>query len=341
MPRRRERLAEHGGDARHPASLRHRRGGATASGQPALWLCSGAVLDSTPLPSRLGPYRVLSRLGRGGACEVLLGESYGAAGFVRRVALKRLHEALADDPELVRALQREAQLGGLLRHPCLVQVWHLGLDDGRYFVAMEWIDGLDLATLLDREPAPPKVARAVARELARALDYLHRARDLHGAPLGLIHRDLSATNVLLSLEGEVKLADLGLAKATLLADRSRGDVRKGTYAYMSPEQVEHRVLTQASDQFSLGVLLAELFTGARPFDRDGELATLQAIADATPPQWPGLDQPTAELLRRCLARAPADRFPDLRELGRALAELGEAAAPPELASWVARGRATG
>lgn len=290
------------------------------------------------LPQRIGPYRVLSRLGQGGACEVLLAESYGASGFVRRVALKRLHAALAHEPELVRALIREAQLGALVAHRGVVAVWGLSQHEGEYFVVMEWVDGFDLATLLERGQAPPAVARAIAAELAAALDALHRAKDLSGRPLGIVHRDLSAANVLISREGEVKLADLGLAKATLLADRSRGDARKGTYAYMSPEQVAHEGLTQASDQFSLGVLLAELWTGARPFDREGALATMQAIADAVLPAWPALDEASAALLRRCLAKAPADRFPDVAALRASLRALGPVADGSELARWVAEAR---
>lgn len=286
------------------------------------------------LPPRIGPYRVLSRLGQGGACEVLLAEGYGASGFVRRVAIKRLHAALAQEPELVRALIREAQLGALVAHRGVVAVWGLGQHEGEYYVVMEWVDGADLATLLERGPAPPAVARAIALELAAALDALHRASDLEGKPLGIVHRDLSATNVLLSREGEVKLADLGLAKATLLADRSRGDARKGTYAYMSPEQVAHEVLTQASDQFSLGVLLAELWTGARPFDREGALATMQAISDAVLPAWAELEPACAWLLRRCLARSPVDRFPDVAALRAGLRALGPVADSGEVAAWV-------
>lgn len=288
------------------------------------------------LPQRIGPYRVVSRLGQGGACEVLLAEGYGAAGFVRRVAIKRLHAALAQEPELVRALIREARLGALVAHRGVVAVWGLGQHEGEYYVVMEWVDGADLATLLEGGPPPAAVARAIAAELAAALDALHRAADWQGQPLGIVHRDLSATNVLLSREGEVKLADLGLAKATLLADRSRGDARKGTYAYMSPEQVAHEVLTQASDQFSLGVLLAELWTGARPFDREGALATMQAIADAALPRWPGLDPATAALLGRCLARSPADRFPDVAALRAGLRGLGSVADSGEVAAWVGR-----
>jgi eukaryotic-like serine/threonine-protein kinase len=295
------------------------------------------------LPPRIGPYRILSRLGTGGLGEVFLAEAYGASGFVRRIAVKRLHRSLEGEAELTRALIREAQLGGLLRHRGLVSVHGLGLDDGRYFVVMEYIDGLDLATLIATAPPPRAITCALASELASTLDYVHRTRDLDQRPLGLVHRDLSANNVLVSREGELKLTDFGLAKATLLADRSRGDLRKGTYAYMSPEQVEQapdRPLTQASDQFAFGILLAQLLTGERPFDRDGVLATMQAISEAQVARWPRLselDAPAAALLQRCLARDPAERFASMMELRIHLRDLGRCSDLAEVATWVTAG----
>jgi eukaryotic-like serine/threonine-protein kinase len=300
------------------------------------------MLDADGLPPRIGPYRLLSRLGTGGLCEVFLAEAYGASGFVRRVAIKRLHESLAGELELCRALIREAQLGGLLRHRGLVQIHGLGVEDERYFVVMEWIDGFDLASLVEAAPPPRPVACAIAGELAGALDYVHRARDLDGRTLGLVHRDLSARNVLVSREGEVKLTDFGLAKATMLADHSRGDLRKGTYAYMSPEQVApDQPLTQASDQFAFGILVAELFTGERPFDREGVLATMQAISDADLASWPvwaelcEREPELAQLLQRALAGQAAQRFPSMAELRIELRKLGRLADLAEVAAWAA------
>jgi eukaryotic-like serine/threonine-protein kinase len=120
------------------------------------------MLEADVLPSRIGPYRVLSRIGVGGLCEVFLAEAYGASGFVRRVAIKRLHASLEEEPELVKALIREAQLGGALRHRGLVGVQGLGTDEGRYFVVMEWIEGVELASLLAAGPPPRAVAAALA-----------------------------------------------------------------------------------------------------------------------------------------------------------------------------------
>jgi eukaryotic-like serine/threonine-protein kinase len=295
------------------------------------------MLQADVIPHRIGPYRVLSRLGAGGLCEVFLAEAYGASGFVRRVAIKRLHSALEGEADLVRALIREAQLGGWLRHRGLVSVHDLGCEEGRYFVVMEWIDGFDLATLIAAMPPPAPVARTLASELASTLEYVHRACDLDGRALGLVHRDLSANNVLLSREGEVKLCDFGLAKATLLADHSRGDLRKGTYAYMSPEQVEpsaHHPLTQASDQFAFGVLLAELLTGHRPFDRDSVLDTMHAIREAPLPTWPSLGEPTLVVLRTCLAREKNARVASTAALRDRLRTHDRCADLTEIVQWI-------
>jgi eukaryotic-like serine/threonine-protein kinase len=290
---------------------------------------------SAPIPARIGPYRVLARIGRGGLGEVFLVESYGASGFVRRVAVKRLIPELADQPELERALVREGVVGGLLRHRGLVQVIGLGVDAGQYHVVMEWIDGVELAALVARGPLPRPLALLVAEELALALDYVHRARDLDDRPLGLVHRDVGAANVLVSREGEVKLVDLGLVKATQLADRTRGDQRKGTYAYMSPEQVAGEPLTPASDVFALGVLIAELLTGQRPFDRATPLATMDAIRAAELPAWPDLVGDDRDLLARCLAAAPEDRWSsDPLRAALAVARRGATASIAHLAAWV-------
>jgi eukaryotic-like serine/threonine-protein kinase len=288
------------------------------------------------LPARIGPHRVLARLGRGGLGEVFLAESYGASGFVRRVAVKRLAPELADDAELERALVQEGVLGGQLRHRGLVQVLGLGVDAGRYHVVMEWIDGVDLAALVARGPVPRACALLVLEEVALALDYVHRACDADDRPLGLVHRDIGAANIRLSREGEVKLVDLGLLKATQRADRTRGDLRKGTYAYMSPEQVAGEPLTPASDVFALGVLAAELLTGLRPFDGATPLATMDAIRAAALPPWPELGPDDRALLARCLAAAPSERASAV-DVRRALSAMRATSAVSiaDLAAWVA------
>jgi serine/threonine protein kinase len=283
---------------------------------------------------RIGPYRVVRKLGQGGMAQVFLAVAFGASGFEKRVAIKMLLPELEHSADLVRALIEEARLGAQLAHRNLVQVHQLGVAEGRYFVVMDYVDGRDLATL----PRPAaQLALFIGEELARALDYVHRVADEAGRPLGLVHRDVSPANVLVSRDGEVRLGDFGVAKATLLADITRGNVRKGKYAYMSPEQVSGDLLTSASDQFSLGVTLYELLAGRRPFDGEGPHDTMERVSRAEPPDVADLPPPTRALVLRCLSKEPVARFSSSEELRRALSsarrelpETGER----DLAEWV-------
>ena len=298
------------------------------------------------LPRQLGPYRLVERIGRGGMAEVFLAEAFGASGFEKKVAVKTLLPELRSSGEHLRLLIEEAKLGARFSHRNLVGVHDLGVDDGVYYVRMDWVDGRDLHTLLRAARPTPPLALFVASEVALALDCVHRATDDRGRALGLVHRDVSPANILVSRAGEVKLADFGVAKATSLADTTRANVRKGKYAYMSPEQVAGDPLGAASDQFALGVTLHEMLLGRRPFDGHGgsddngsPLETMRRITAAEPPDLAALPPDLARLLWRCLARDPAARFPSAGDLHHAIVEARmkwPEAGPPELASWTAR-----
>ncbi|HUJ59801.1 MAG TPA: serine/threonine-protein kinase [Kofleriaceae bacterium] len=283
----------------------------------------------------LGPYQLVRRIGRGGMAEVHLAIAHGASGFARRVAIKTLAPELAGEPALERALIREATLAGRLHHRNLVAVHALGVADGAYYVVMEHVDAGDLAALLDGALAEP-LALHVARELALGLGYLHAARDDRGLPLGLVHRDVGPANVLVSTTGDVKLADFGIAKATALADLTAAGARKGTYAYMAPEQLAGEPVTAAADQFGLAVTLIELVSGARPFDGDTPWATMDAIRRGAA-ELPALPPDLAAIAARALALDPRARFGSIDELGDAIAAAQRARPPagaPELARWV-------
>ncbi len=284
----------------------------------------------------LGPYALVRRLGRGGMAEVWLATAHGASGFERAVAVKTLVPELRGEVALERALIHEARLAGRLHHRNLVAVLGLGLDDGVYYVVLEYVDGGDLATLTHDRRLPLPLVLLVIEELAQGLAYVHGVRDDRGLPLALVHRDVSPSNVLVSRAGEVKLADFGLAKATALADRT-GGVRKGKHAYMSPEQLLGEPLTPASDQFALGVTLLELATGARPFDGDTPLATMDNVRAGRLPPLDAVPADVATIARRALAGEPAARFPSMESLRLAIATARRARPPvamADLAAWL-------
>ncbi len=286
------------------------------------------------LRSSLGPYQLVRRIGRGGMGEVHLAVAHGASGFSRAVAIKTLVPELADDADLTRALIREATIAGALHHRNVVGVLGLGVEDGIYYVVMEYLDGGDLAA---HGAAPEPLALHVVHELALGLQFLHEACDDRGLPLGLVHRDVGPANVLVSSAGDVKLADFGIAKATALADFTAAGTRKGTYAYMAPEQLAGEPASAAADQFGLAVTLAELITGRRPFHGDTPLATMEAIR-AGAPALAGVAPDVAVVVRRALAVDPAARFASIDDLRLAIAALQHTrpvAGPRDLGAWVA------
>lgn len=290
------------------------------------------------LPRQIGPYRVERLLGYGGLGVVLLCVAQGPSGFERRVAIKMLLPELVGDGDAERVLVDEALLAARMQHRNLIGVEELGVARGQTWIRMEYIAGVDLAALLSHGPLPPPLALLIAQELSLALCYLHAMTDAQGRSLGLVHRDVSPANVMISHHGEVKLGDFGIAKATLLAEVTRAGVRKGKHCYMSPEQVASARLTAASDQFSLAITLVEMLTGRRPYDAESPLLTMEAIREAAPPALDGVAPGVAAVVRRCLSRAPGDRYARTEELYDALrsarAEVGDAS-PLDLARAVA------
>ena len=283
------------------------------------------------LPRAFGPYQLVEKLGQGGMAEVFKAQSFGASGFEKTVVVKTLLPELRGDGVYERMFIEEARLHARLNHQNLVQVHELGIADGCYFVRLDWIDGGDLATLARGAPLPAPLALWIADQLLLALDFVHRVTDDGGRPLGLVHRDVSPGNVLLSVEGEVKLSDFGIAKATRLEEQTRPGVRKGKYAYMSPEQVTGQPLTGASDQFALAVTLVELLTGARPFDRATPLETMDGVREAAPPPLATLPDSLRTVIWQALAKDPAQRFANAEHFRKALAAVPST---PELGKWV-------
>ena len=272
---------------------------------------------------RFGRYRLVERIGAGGMAEVHRAVVDGPGGFQRTVVIKRMLRQLCGDDAFVRMLLAEGRLTALLHHPGIVQVHEVGEVDGIYYLAMEHVDGVDLASLLRaaqaRRPLPPAVAVAVAVELAGALAYAHARTDEAGRPCDIVHRDVSPANIMVTPLGAVKLLDFGIAKAadSLRDVETRTGTLKGKVAYMSPEQAEGEPVDRRSDVFALGVVLHEMLTLRRLFRADDDLATLKLVREcAVAP--PGVDVELDAIVMRMLARRREERFGSCDEVVAAL-----------------------
>ncbi|HEX2656857.1 MAG TPA: serine/threonine-protein kinase, partial [Polyangia bacterium] len=216
---------------------------------------------------KFGQYELLERIAVGGMAEVYLGRVAGAEGFEKLVAIKRILPEYAKDERFVSMLLSEARIHSALSHRNIVQIHDLGIsEDGEYFIVLEYVEGHDLRAVMEAATAlgvqiPDLLALHIADELAQALHFAHELKDAAGHPLGIVHRDVSPSNVLLSNSGEVKLSDFGLAKRQ--HDASVVGALKGSLVYMSPEQAKKETTDRRTDVFSLGAVLFEMVTGQK------------------------------------------------------------------------------
>jgi eukaryotic-like serine/threonine-protein kinase len=271
----------------------------------------------------VGRYEILDRLGSGGMAEVLLGRTTGEGGFEKLVAIKRILPHMAANQEFVGMFIDEARISANLSHSNIAQIFEFGRDDDSLYIAMELVQGVDLRTihrtLHKRRQLPPvPVAAFLIQQVCAALDHAHRKPDAAGQMLGIIHRDVSPSNVLVSFDGEVKLIDFGIAKATHRLSVTVGADLKGKYAYMSPEQAAGLPIDHRSDIFAAGTLLFELLTGLNPFLGDSDLATLERVrkgrAPAPSTRARGVPPPLDAICLRALARHPRERYRNAGEM---------------------------
>jgi serine/threonine protein kinase len=273
-------------------------------------------------PERLGDFAVLRRIGAGGMAEVFLAEKAGAEGTRKRLVVKRVLPDHGADPRLYAMFVREARIATRLGHPNVVHVYELveHPTDG-LILAMEHVDGVDLGRVLASQkrrgvPIPPYVAAFVAREAAKGLHYAHERRDEDGTPLEIVHRDVSPQNLLLSRDGAVKIADLGIATARLYRDATTG--LKGKFRYMAPEQAAGLPVDRRADVYALGVVLYEMLRLCSPYGARSDEALLRAVREGRfDPRLDALTDVPADLLavvRRALATEVADRYASARDL---------------------------
>jgi serine/threonine protein kinase len=294
----------------------------------------GVVL---PQPIQFGKYTLFERIGRGGMADVFKGRVQGPAGFERVFVVKRILPHLSDDPQFTRMFIEEAKMSARLNHPNIVQVFELGAVDKEYFIAMEYVRGRDLAetmrTLWARiGPPRPELVAYIGREMCRALAYAHDLTGDDGEPLGMIHRDVSPSNVMLSYEGAVKLLDFGIAKALGGEKEESGTQRgtlKGKFAYMAPEQTQGNDVDRRIDIFATGIVLHEILTGRRLFKGENDLQTVERVrvCDVAPPslQNPLCPPELDAIVLRALSRNRDERFQSSSEMADALDDVVHAA----------------
>jgi len=245
--------------------------------------------------------------------ELYLAQQTGAAGFSKIVALKRILPHLAADPTFTQMFQSEAKLASDLGHPHLAHVLDFGESEGEHFLTMEYVHGANLLQTLDRARAalPLEAALTIVVDVARGLHELHEHRAADGRALGLVHRDVSPSNVLLAYDGSVKLTDFGIAKAMELTSATRTGTFKGKLGHSSPEQARGESIDRRSDVFCLGILLYEVTTGVRAFAGPNEFAVLGKVARAAydPPETLVDDYPEglSALVEQALSADPAQR----------------------------------
>ncbi|NVJ26234.1 serine/threonine protein kinase, partial [Myxococcus sp. AM011] len=297
---------------------------------------------------QVGKYQLVRKLATGGMAEVYLAKAAGPMGFEKTLVLKRILPHLAEDPAFVEMFLGEARLAAQLEHPNIVQIFDFGEADGSYFLAMEFIDGPTLRRLVKRaaeQPLPPMMCAKLVSLAAEGLAFAHDFCDATtGEPLGLIHRDVSPDNILVSRQGAVKVVDFGVAKVAGQGHRTQTGVAKGKVSYMPPEQLRTKPLDKRVDVYALGVVLYELLTGRRPFDATTEASTMQAILFE--PFIPAVerrpDLPVAlqKVLDLALAKERDARYPDCRalqmDLERFLLTSGESVGAYQLSQFVAK-----
>ena len=294
-------------------------------------------------PHTLGKYQVLERLAIGGMGELFLARERGLAGFERVVVVKQLLPGLAIDQAHVDMFINEARLWAHLAHPNIVQLHDFGKESGGYFLAMEYVPGADLGRLMTllsarQEKLPIAQALHIVIQIARALDFAHRAEDSQGRPLGIVHRDVSPQNALVSFLGDVKLTDFGIAKSPHALARGASDKVRGKRDYMAPEQWRGEDVDARADIFSVGVILWELTVGMRL----SEFSSRDREAGPPAPHTiePNYPSNLEEIVLASLAQDPTIRTPSgsslIGQLKYFMAENGITADSDELGMLMRR-----
>ncbi|HEY8943837.1 MAG TPA: serine/threonine-protein kinase [Polyangiaceae bacterium] len=279
----------------------------------------------------LGRYELLMPIAAGGMAMVWAARLKGTRGFQKIVAVKTMLPKLSEDAQFEQMFLDEASLASQVRHPHVVEILDLGEQEGVLFLVMEWIDGVPLNQLMKAAKAaggmPLSIAVRVVMQTLAGLHAAHEMRDQTGKLVGLVHRDVSPQNILVTYDGVTKVVDFGVAKATAIGDGATGQGQiKGKVGYMAPEQIEGEPIDRRADVFAAGIVLYALTTGKHPFRRESDAATMYNICSpqaVLPPRKFIPEYPTAleQVLLKALAKAPADRYQTANEMLRDLDQV--------------------
>ena len=281
----------------------------------------------TPRP--FGRYYLIDKMAIGGMAEVFNAVIFGIHGFEMPLVVKRILPHLSANQRFVDMFVIEAKIYVALQHQNIVQIYDFHKFQGQYFIALEFVEGRDLKTLMMRckehnRSLPTALSLFIAHQICHGLEYAHTRTDDQGETLGLVHRDLSPANILLSYTGEVKIADFGIAKAKRHAEITNSGVLKGKYRYMSPEQAHGANIDHRSDVFAVGILLYELLTGRPLFKADNDTELLEAVksCDVVEPRKynTSISPRLNKIICRALHRNPSMRYQSAKDFQEALSE---------------------
>jgi len=300
---------------------------------------------SNPILS--GKYALVRKIASGGMAEVYLAKQLGLQGFEKLVVIKRILPHLSSNQTYVKMFLSEARTAANLHHSNIVHTFEVAEDSGVYYMVMEFLYGQDLRSLIKRlnkkkEKLPLEIAIGLIIEACSGLNYVHTKADLSGKHLGIVHRDVSPHNLIITYDGEIKLVDFGIAKVLENESETHSGVLKGKYAYMSPEQVKGEKLTNKTDLFSLGIILYEISTGERLFKKESQIQTLNSVSlcEIKLPSEINSEYPKCleNIILKSLAKDPESRFENCLEFRSALesclAELSLSYSPIDCSAYM-------
>jgi uncharacterized membrane protein affecting hemolysin expression/tRNA A-37 threonylcarbamoyl transferase component Bud32 len=278
--------------------------------------------------TRIGPYLLTRKIAQGGMAELYLADYLREDGFRKTVAVKKVLPHLADNRDFIDMFIREARLAALLQHPNVVQIADFGKIQNAYFIAMEYVDGKNLAEIMGflKKGLPVDMAVFLILKISNGLQYSHsRKDDKTGNPLNIIHRDISPQNILVSLNGEVKLSDFGISKATSEPSLTQAGVIKGKLSYLSPEQAMGQEVNHQIDIYALGLVFYEILSGSRLYRFANDIEAIRTIPQMTIPpiitRRPDIPQGLNDIVMKCLEKSTVKRYQSALELHDDLMKL--------------------